>query len=429
MKIEVKDKTSSKSLDLITGENLYNGENAFKVSFDDTTSLEIDLLNVASGIFAADLAIKRDELEDYIRTIEINIEVVNIHAFERVKDLLEEALFVLSSDNWSIKFIAVDGKPEESRSWFNKKGTVLLFSGGLDSLSGVVHFKNLNSDLVLVSHINKNRAVEESQKGVLKLLNNFYKTEFEYYPYRVFGRNKGDFHFPKDVERENTQRTRSLLFLSLAALTARRVGFRKIISIAENGQFAIHLPLNPSRVGPFSTHTANPKFVDLAKEIFMKLLSLDNLEIVNPFLYKTKGEVVSILDDKIANNANKSISCWKASRVSAKNHCGECIPCLSRRISLEYNGVHLDEYSRDLLTENILSLPPEDNGKRNLVDFLEFISKFKDYKDSDLDNLLIQFPDLYNESIDEKEALRMYSRMSVQAYSVFDNYPEVKKMM
>src|SRR5690606_21825621 len=121
--------------------------------------------------------------------------------------------------------------------------------------------------------------------------------------YRVFGRNKGEFHFPTDEERENTQRTRSFLFLSLAALTARRVGFRKIISIAENGQFAIHLPLNPSRVGPFSTHTANPKFVDLAKEIFIKLLSLDNLVIENPFLYKTKGEVVSILDKEIANNA------------------------------------------------------------------------------------------------------------------------------
>nr|WP_321234961.1 7-cyano-7-deazaguanine synthase [uncultured Psychroserpens sp.] len=429
MKIKVTDKTSSTNLDLISGENLYNGENAFNNYFDDTTSLEVDLLNVASGIFAADLAVKRNELEDYIRTIEISIEVVNFHAFERIKDLLEEALFVLSSDNWTIRFIPIDGKPEESKDWPNKKGTVLLFSGGLDSLSGVVHFKNQKSDLVLVSHINQNRVVKASQEGVLKLLNEFYKTELPYFPYRVFGRNKGEFTFPTDVERENTQRTRSFLFLSLAALTARRVGFRKIISMAENGQFAIHLPLNPSRVGPFSTHTANPKFVDLAKEIFLKLLSLENLDIVNPFLYKTKGEVVGILDKEIANNANKSISCWKASRVSAKNHCGECIPCLSRRISLEYNGVHLDEYSRDLLTEKISSLNPEDNGKRNLIDFLEFISKFKGYSDSDLDNLMIHFPDLYNDSIDEKEALRMYSRMSIQAYKVFDNYPEVKKMM
>ncbi|UJH67381.1 7-cyano-7-deazaguanine synthase [Allomuricauda sp. SCSIO 65647] len=429
MKINVIDKVNSNTIDLISGENLFNGENAFNDHFGETTSLEIDLLNVASGIFAADLGIKRNELEDYIRTIEISIEVVNVHAFERIKDLLEEALFVLSSDNWTIKFVPVDGKPEESKSWPDKKGTVLLFSGGLDSLSGVVHYKKQNSDLALVSHINQNRVVKDSQSGVLELLNRFYKTDLDYYPYRVFGRNKGEFLFPTDVERENTQRTRSFLFLSLAALTARRIGFRKIISIAENGQFAIHLPLNPSRVGPFSTHTANPKFIDLAKEIFMKLLSLDGLEIVNPFLYKTKGEVVGILDEEIANNANKSISCWKASRVSAKNHCGECIPCLSRRISLEYNGVYLDEYSRDLLKENISSLPPDDNGKRNLIDFLEFISKFKGYKDSDLENLLIHFPDLYNESIDEKEALRMYSRLSKQAYDVFDKYPEVKKVM
>ncbi|WP_430905732.1 7-cyano-7-deazaguanine synthase [Maribacter sp. 2-571] len=429
MKIEVKDKNSSTTLELTSGKNLYNGLNAFKGHFKDATSLEVDLLNVSSGIFAADLAVKRSELEDYIRTIELNIEVVNIHAFERIKDLLEEALFVLSSDNWTLKFIQIAGKPEESKAWESKKGTVLLFSGGLDSLSGVVHFKKQNSEIALVSHINQNRAVKQSQEGVLKLLNDFYGTNLNYYPFRVFGRNQSGFPFPSDSNRENTQRTRSFLFLTLAALTARKLGFREIISIAENGQFAIHLPLNPARVGPFSTHTANPKFVWLARDIFQRLLSMDNLKIENPFLYKTKAEVVSILDAKIAQNANKSISCWKASRVSDKNHCGECIPCISRRISLEFNNVYLDEYSRDLLTERISKLPFDDNGKRNLVDFLEFISKFKGYKDKDLNSLLIQFPELYNEAIDKKEAVRMYGRLATQSYSVFDKYPEVKKII
>ena len=89
----------------------------------------------------------------------------------------------------------------------------------------------------------------------------------------------------------------------------------------------------------------------------------------------------------------------------------------------------MDEYSRDLLTEKISNLPSDDNGKRNLVDFLEFISKFKGYRDKDLNSLLIQFPELYNEAIDKKEAVRMYSRLATQSYTVFDKYPEVKKII
>ena len=77
--------------------------------------------------------------------------------------------------------------------------------------------------------------------------------------------------FPKDNFRENSQRTRSFLFLTLAALVTRRCGFNKVLFMAENGQFAIHLPLNSSSVGPFSTHTADPQFIQLIKYAF-KLL-------------------------------------------------------------------------------------------------------------------------------------------------------------
>jgi hypothetical protein len=50
---------------------------------------------------------------------------------------------------------------------------------------------------------------------------------------------------------ENSQRSRSYLFLTLAALCARRVGHDEVLVIAENGQMAIHLPITQARIGPY----------------------------------------------------------------------------------------------------------------------------------------------------------------------------------
>ncbi|MGR3175466.1 MAG: 7-cyano-7-deazaguanine synthase [Candidatus Scalindua sp.] len=430
MKISACSQKTNADLSLIPGENLFTGIKSFSKEFNDATSLENDLLNLASSIYASDLAVRRQEREEFIRDIELTVEVVNIHAFEGIKNHLEQALLELSSDNWTIIFIAKNGEPEKLQKWTANKGSILLFSGGLDSYVGAASILEKKENLVLVSHTNQNKVISSSQNVLYQKLKEYYKTESKYFPLRVFGRNKDKFKFPTDNERENTQRTRSFLFLSLASLAARRYGFRKIITMAENGQFAIHLPLNQSRVGPFSTQTAHPKFLNLAQEIFEKLLDLQNLKIINPFLYLTKAEVISKLNSKLYPSIPSTVSCWKSSRVATKkNHCGECIPCLSRRIAVEYNGLEFDEYKRDIFTEDIKNLPPDDNGKRNLIDLVEFLTKFNNYSKSDFDNILNDFPELYNEHIDQKKAVELYRRLAKEAFLVFRKYPKVNEII
>lgn len=429
MKARVKDDLTGQVLDLEFGQNIFTGLKSFDDYFSNNTSLESDLLNLGSCIYAADLAVKRRELEEFIRTIEVEIEVINYHAFQRVKDDIEEALFILSSDNWTIKFVQAAGEIEPVQEWETKDGVVLLFSGGLDSFSGAVHFLEKKRPLALVSHRNKNRIVKDSQVESLEVLKEEFKTNIDYFSYTVFTRNKLPHTFPTDSERENTQRTRSFLFLCLAALTARRIGYREIISMAENGQFAIHLPLNHARVGPFSTHTAHPEYLLKMESVFHKLLNFENLKIDNPFLYKTKAEVVSVVNPEILKKSNTTISCWMASRLKTSKHCGECIPCFSRRIALETNGILLSEYERDLWKEKISLLKEDDNGKRNLMDYLEFISKFSGYSDDRKEEILVEFPELYNDSYDQDEAISLYHRLANQSEIVFSNYPEIKKIM
>jgi 7-cyano-7-deazaguanine synthase in queuosine biosynthesis len=429
-KIKVGKQNKGYNLVLCPGENLYSGINKFTEEFGEANSLEEDVINLSSGIFASDLAVKRNDREHYVRSIEVTVEVVNLHLFERVKKEIERALYIVSKDNWTLKFIQKKGTQVLDFVWQDKEGATLLFSGGIDSMCAASEFLKNNKELVLLSHnSHANHAVDNSQNNIHKALEKFYNKAVRHVHIKVYGRNKKDYTFPTDDLRENTQRTRSFLFLSLAALVTRRSGFNKILYMAENGQFAIHLPLNSARVGPFSTHTADPEFVFMVESIFKVLLNNNGFEIKNPFLYLTKAEVFSLLPDELRKASKDSASCWMISRIPENKHCGYCIPCISRRISLEFNNNAFKEYQTDIFKTDINKLPDTDDKKRNLIDYLEFISKFKNITDANKHELLFEFPELYNRSFDFDKAVDLYKRVSSQSYEVLSAYPKMKKLL
>jgi len=411
---------------VVPGENLYTGAKPLRNEFGALNSLEEDMLNLASGIYAADLAIKRNDREQFIRTIDFNVEVINIHAFERIKNKLKYALHILSKDNWRVNFIQKKGNAVSNIAWGNSDGASVLFSGGLDSMCATAEFMRKKENIILVSHITRgNEEVDESQRNVHKLLEDYYKTNVRHIPVKVYGRKKGRYSFPD--EREATQRTRSFLFLTLGALVARRTGFHKVLFMAENGQFAIHLPLNHARVGPFSTHTADPAFLKLVEEIFRLLLASSSFAIINPFLYKTKAEIVSLLPASLKRRCTDSISCWMFSRK--KKHCGECIPCISRRIALEFNGITPDTYATDLFSADIAGLSDGHTGKRNIIDYVEFVSKFRHVTTAQINEISLEFPELLNEAIHREQALDLYRRLALQSFEVFSRYPQLMNIV
>lgn len=410
------------------GTNITTGERIFSQTFGTLTTLEEDLLIVASAIFACDLAFKRGQRENAPRKIELTVPVVNLAAFTSILDELRYILFVLSHDAWDLRFTQRNGAPESSRDWSqNVTGKVLLFSGGLDSFAAAIRYGEAGENVQLVSHITANRVVSSSQETLFAYLQDQFLNQFDRIAFRISGRSKlaAGFPFPSDRDREESQRTRSFLFLSLAALTARRRGLCDVILIAENGQMAIHLPLTAGRISAFSTHTAHPEFVHEMGNLVSKLLS-HSIHVENPFLYQTKAEVIH---DILANHQaifKDTVSCWKASRVtSAHNHCGICVPCLVRRIAAEAQGYEILEYQRDILRENVGNLRPEDEGKRNLMDLLEFTHVFNSTAQAALENL---FPELINEWIDTTRAVEMYRRFAAEAYSVVERYPLINEL-
>jgi 7-cyano-7-deazaguanine synthase in queuosine biosynthesis len=407
---------------LVPGQNLRTGVVDFEKVFPDCTSLERDLLTVASAVYACDLAFKRGEREEITRDIELTVPVVNHQAFARLKDKIELLLWTLSHDNWSITFVRDGGQPEAKEDWPSSAGVTVLFSGGVDSFVGAVELLQSRGvdGVQLVSHVTGNPVTHRSQDELAEHLAARFGDGLKKVTVRTGGRNKSEFKFPSDADREETQRTRTFMFLAIAALAARRTGHKELVVIAENGQMAIHLPLSPARIGAFSTHTAHPEFVALSVQFFSDVLDVD-YTITNPYLYATKGEVVAKLGTADRGVLAKSVSCWRGARVPSYDHCGECTPCLVRRVAFEVNGIRLSEYKRDLLAEaDILALSEEDEGKRNLVEFAEFAYTFRTQSEGVLIDL---FPDLINPEFNCTNAISMYRRFANEAETVLRSYP------
>jgi 7-cyano-7-deazaguanine synthase in queuosine biosynthesis len=395
-------------------------------------SLDEDLVRVAAFVYAADLAIKRQEREQHLRSISIRVPVVNIQAFERVHSLLEQALMTVSVDNWTLQFVPITkGTPAANRKWPIKQDATLMFSGGLDSFAGAIHLLRHNKAITLVSHITHNWPVKNAQAALAEAIISFTKKSVTHLQLSVFGRNHGGLTFPANEQREDSQRTRSFLFTALAAVAARLTGSRRIVVMAENGQFAIHLPLSAARIGSFSTHTAHPKFLAQMETMLRQLYVCDDLDVINPFVHLTKGEIVALIPAALHPQIVASTSCWRAARVpTAATHCGECVPCLCRRIALEKNGIKLSEYHRDLLAENVGCLGTDDLGKRNLIDLCQFIGLFAgpNRLRSEQD-VCYEFPELFEREINRAEVIEMYRRFAKESVAVLKTYKNLKGLL
>ncbi|MCW5941792.1 MAG: 7-cyano-7-deazaguanine synthase [Fimbriimonadaceae bacterium] len=404
----------------VCGDNLRTGADELTKQVGNLTTLEEDLLRVVSSIFASDLACKRGQREAINRTIELSIPVVNHAALNAERQLLERILHILSDDNWTLQFRRVTGSPEDKQSWPDGRGKTLLFSGGLDSFAGAVDLLDVHGpdQLLLASHVTGNTYTIASQKALHEYLSKAYGSDIRRIVLRSGPKTGADSDNPTE-DPEVSQRTRSLLFLTIAAIGARRTGMHEVVFIAENGQMAIHLPLSPARIGAFSTHTAHPEFVADAARFFSAVLD-HAVDIHNPYLYQTKGEVVAKVASKHNSIIASSNSCWKNARVHG--HCGACVPCFVRRISLEIHGIKADPWKRDLFVENVAALPSTDEGKRNLSDLAGFVFDFRNLSDAELD---LEYPELNSPYFKRDDALAMYRRFAGEATTVFRAYPNL----
>jgi hypothetical protein len=162
--------------------------------------------------------------------------------------------------------------------------------------------------------------------------------------------NKG-----KRLSREFTQRTRSFLFASQAAVVARALGIPRVRAY-ENGIVSLNLPISPQLLGGRASRTTHPRVLNSLGRLFGLLFGMP-LEVQNPFLWKTKADVLRQV--RAAGHGLLCATAVSCSHTMAATrqypHCGRCSQCVDRRVTALAAGLGADEdpphlYRSDVLT-------------------------------------------------------------------------------
>lgn len=282
-----------------------------------------DLLSIALSVITADFAGLRDKSPDgWTREFKLDIAVGDPDFWTSQAANLEASLAFLTTDRWRLQFhpggILL---PQQRQLVRPNEDSVVLISGGLDSLIGAV-------DLVAAGK--RPFAISQTVRGDAE-------KQLEFATSIGDGLNQLQLNHNVCLSStdESSQRARSLIFISygvLAATTLQRYhqGETVPLYVCENGFIGINPPLTGSRIGSLSTRTAHPEFLGRLQRV------LDAAElrvlIQNPYACLTKGEMLRNCADQalLKTLASRSTSCGRFQRFNYRQ-CGRCVPCQVRR--------------------------------------------------------------------------------------------------
>jgi hypothetical protein len=215
----------------------------------------------ASIVYGCDRAINRESLEGdrWTREFVVQIPVADPDKWSAISSQIESAIEFLTGDIWHLDFIAMPiplfGRVfNTTRRNFRKRtrirgAAVSLFSGGLDSLIGVIDWlvNNPEQNIVLASTYDAQAENSKSDQDRLLLpLRDMYAGRIQRYVARTGLCNGGE---------DTNFRSRSLVFIGNAVMAASFLGVGTQILIPENGAIALNYPLWSKRA-PVDSATA-----------------------------------------------------------------------------------------------------------------------------------------------------------------------------
>lgn len=322
--------------------------------------LEADFIWLAVAVYLADRCAPRYPYgtsgpAHWRRRIHVEIPVRNLGVWHKAEAALVHALEFLTEDDWTFRFLP--GRAEfdaERQQHFNKmRGPEIawtsLFSGGLDSLAGALHWLGRTEGVgLLVSGQTHSRiaAGQESQVAALR----------EQFPGAVEQVGIG-YGFPDKLRHklegfESTQRTRAFMHTALGSLAA-LIANNSQLFLFENGFGALNLPCDSAQFGSQNSRGTHPVFLKRMSEFVAAVFS-KAFSITNPFVYSTKSQMLSVGNiGHFATLLQKSFSCDRFPNYKhSAPQCGCCPSCLIRRLSFHAAGLpdESTNYSTDVFT-------------------------------------------------------------------------------
>ena len=312
----------------------------------------LDLLEIAAYVFTADRLVSRgsrDSLEyhSWSRSFHFFVRVRDNHFWDQstTKRKLSDALTFMSGD-LSYDFTFQPGHSTPRTSLFDSEEfmiepktdtNVLLYSGGLDSLAGATERLNGTSEQIcLVSHRSQPRMVR-TQNQLFKALSKEYEGRLKHYKFKC------TLHDLTAVE--ETQRTRSFLYCSIALALAHALNQSKMY-VYENGITGLNFSKREDLANARASRTTHPQTLAHLAEFFSLVVG-SQFEILNPFIWKTKTDIFKYLEQLESTDLiSSSVSCGRG-RINFKygTHCGVCSQCIDRRLASYAAG--LNEFDDD----------------------------------------------------------------------------------
>ncbi len=365
-----------------------------------------DLLEIATFVFLADRMVKRGEIDNveyhaWARSFHFIIKVRDFEFWEKsnARNKLIKALTFMTGD-MEYKFTFQSGHPNPPTGLFDREEfkieqegnvSIVLFSGGLDSLVGAIERLERTRDKVcLVSHRTR-PAIKKTQNQLFNALRKLYPNRVSHY---TFDCNL------RDTRRiEETQRTRALLYTSIAyALT--QAYSQKEFFVYENGVTAINFPRRQDLINARASRTTHPKTIAILGELFSEIED-SQIKIRTPFLWKTKTDVLSMIKEFGKEQLiTSTVSCSRTyQKLGVATHCGGCYQCVDRRFAVY--GAELDDidesgiYNHDFVQQKIQDV----HAKTTLIDY---VRQAKDFAEWNLDHFYLK---MIKELVDIVEAM------------------------
>ena len=362
----------------------------------------LDLLEIAAYVFAADRLTSRGsrkavEYRAWSRSIRF---VVRVRDYEfwrdpSVGEALKAALRFATGDR-AYEFTFQAGHTTPPTSLFDREAfsmetasdlSIMLFSGGVDSLSGAVQrLQQTGEHVCLVSHLSQVGTIK-TQRALASALQIDYRGRVSPYQFKT--------NLQGVRSKEETQRSRPFLYGTIAFALATAFG-RDRFYIYENGVTSLNFARRDDLVNARASRTTHPQTVGRLAYLF-SIIAEKPFAIESPFLWYTKSDVVESLKSAgYGQLLPSSVSCSHTYK-SGQNatHCGECFQCLDRRIGIYGAGAEqLDNeslYATDIITSSI----PSAEGKTTAVDYLRQAANFSNWNQ--------QY--FYNQTLDELQML------------------------
>jgi hypothetical protein len=328
----------------------------------------VDLYRLAVLVYTADTRVYRSRGYDaWSRDFSVHLPVHDLTRWRASKPDLESLLGFLSGDRWTLELSAgAPDQPARNENLWERGSSfladaVMLFSGGLDSFIGAADGLAAGQKLLLVGHYDHPTTSIPQGTAFAAIAGRFVGAAVQLGLYVLPPTNLTG-------ESETSTRSRSFLFMSLAALVASGTPETDRLVIPENGLIALNAPLTSTRLGSLSTRTAHPHTLALMRRALAALGMPQQIEA--PYAFQTKGEMVagSGVRGFILGSTSQTMSCahpgvdhWQKGG-SAFQHCGYCLPCLIRRAALSHAGQDNTAYTYDVLT----TPPPEGERRQDL---------------------------------------------------------------